>query len=557
LILVSFSGLAILTLLNNFTFWPIALVGAIIILMFFLTKIVDINNNNLVIPLAFFVLLVVFLVLGNFNIVNLDLPTEVSLSRGVSWNITQNSLKSSPIFGSGPATFYYNFSKFKGDIFNTSILWNSRFDSASGLFFEILSTVGVLGTLSLIIILLISLSIIFLALMKIKDKEIHSILLGLFASFVSIIIFILFFSLSNSLILLVILISILATTTAIIVYPEIFKSIKISFQSSSKYALVLAAVFLVISAGVIMLVTMGLKIYIADIYARQSLQVENLEKRTEKMLQAIKFFPYEDDYYIALAHNYIAIAGQEATSDRDQVKIENSINLAIDTVKQAIKIAPDKVTNNEVLALIYENSSFYKLDALELADNAYKKVLDLEPSNPIPYLRMAMIDIVRSDTKEDAEEKKYYINEAIKKYDEAITKKEDLSQAYYGKAVAYKKLGDDEGAIEQLEMAFVLNKNNVNYRFELGGLYFNRGLASSSDTKGIISRNDDLELAEQLFSTTYQLDNSHVDSLYNLALLYQKLGEKDNTRNVVQILLETLGSEANEQAIKDKFPELY
>jgi len=62
------------------------------------------------------------------------------------------------------------------------------------------------------------------------------------------------------------------------------------------------------------------------------------------------------------------------TRERYADKFATAVKEVVTNSKQAIKIAPDKVTNNEVLALIYENISFYNLDALELADNAYKKV---------------------------------------------------------------------------------------------------------------------------------------------------------------------------------------
>jgi len=581
MIMVSFAGLIILALLNGFVFWPVALVGVIIVLMFFLAKIINVSTNNLIIPLTFFILLVVLLVLGNFNIMDLNLPAEVSLSRGISWDIAKNSLKSNPIFGSGPATFYYDFSKFKGSDFNASILWNTRFNNASGLFFESLATVGTLGTLGLIIIFLISLSISFLALIKITNKEVHSILLGLFASFISVIIFATLFSLSNALILLGVLISTLAVAVAIIVYPERFQSLKLSFRSSPKYALALAAIFLTVSAGVVILFTMGLKMYIADTYARQSLLAESLEEKVDKLSRAVKLFPYEDGYYMTLANNYIAIANQEAVAGQDQAKIENNLSLAIETAKRAVRIAPTKAINIEALALIYENASFYTRGALEWADNLYNDVIALEPDNPVPHLRMALINMARSNAEEDATEKEYYINEAIKKYDEAISKKDDLSPAYYGKAVAYEKLGNNDEAIEQLKKAVILDRNNIDYRFELGRMYFNRGVTGSNLSQdatrelvegeegdelsvdvnqsagGTVSRNDDLRLAEQVFFSIYQLNPSHANALYSLGLLYQKIGERDNARNVIKVLLEILSDEGDKQTVKDQFPGLY
>ncbi|MDD5032323.1 MAG: tetratricopeptide repeat protein [Patescibacteria group bacterium] len=582
LILIILANLAVLALLNGFTFWPAALVGMVVILMFFLAKIIPISSNNLIIPLAVFFLLVIFLVLGNFNIKNLNLPAEVSLSRGVSWDIAKNSLKANPIFGSGPATFYYSFSKFKGIDFNASPLWNVRFNSGSGVIFELLANVGAAGTLAFVVVGLIALSICFLTLLKMTEKEVHPLILALFSSFIIIIIFALLFSLDNSLALWSILVSCLMVSSAVRLYPEKFKSLKLSFRSSPKYALALAAVFLSISAGVIILFTMGLKMYLADIYAKRSLAVEDVNVKITLLKKAVALFPFEDRYYVGLANNYMVLANQEVAGGKDQEKIENSLGQAIEMGKKAVQISSNKAVDNESLALIYENASFYTRGALEWAENLYNRVKELEPDNPTPFLRIALINMARSNAEEDKSEKEYYINEAIKKYDEAINKKSDFSAAYYGKAVAYEKLGNNNEAIEQLKKAVILVRDNVDYRFELGRLYFNRGvsqpnisqgatkeLISGEEEEGLsvesdqitgatISRNDDLNIAEQIFYSVYQLNPNHANALYSLALLYQKLGENDKARTAVTALLPIIADDKEAvQAVKQQFPGLY
>ena len=587
-ILVILANLAVLALLNGFTFWPAALVGIVVILMFFLAKIISVASHNLIIPLAVFLLLIIFLVLGNFNVMSLDLPAEVSLSRGASWDIAKNSLKANPIFGSGPATFYYSFSKFKGIDFNASPLWNARFNSGSGIIFELLAGVGAVGALVFIVVGLIALSICFLTLLKATDKEIHPIILALFSSFIIIIIFALLFSLNNSMILWSVLVSCLMVSSAIRLYPEKFKSLKLSFRSSPKYALALAAVFLCVSAGVIVLFTMGLKMYLADVYARKSLAIEDANGKIVELRKAVALFPFEDSYYVDLANNYMILANQEVGGGGDQAKIENNLSQAIEMGKKAVEISPSKAANNESLALIYENASFYTRGALEWAENLYNKVQELEPDNPVPSLRIALVNMARSNAEQDKTEKEYYINEAIKKYDEAIGKKIDLAPAYYGKAIAYEKLGNNDEAIEQLKKAVILVGNNIDYRFELGRLYFNRGVSppniSQSATKELteeemtsgkkediglsvesnqpagaaVSPNDDLAMAEQIFYSVYQLNPKHANALYSLALLYQKLGENDKAREAIGALLPIIAGDTQAvQAVKQQFPGLY
>ncbi len=350
--IVTLVGLIVLALLKGFTFWPAAIVGIVIVLMFFLSKIISITSNNLVIPLAVFLLLIILLVLGNFNILNLNLPAEVSLSRSASWDIAKSSLKVDPFLGSGPGTFFSSFSRYKSLNFNLSPLWNVRFDNASGMLNELLATVGVLGTIAVIVITLIALSISFLTLIKTNLKEVHSILLALFAGFVTVIIFSLLFALNNSLILIAFLVSVLATTAAMATYPEKFKTLKLSFRASPKYALALAAIFLGVSAGVVILFTMGLKMYLADIYARQSLLIPSISGKVEKLNKSIQITPYLDVYHLSLANHYMALANQEAIGAQNQTTIQNNLSLAIERGQRAVELAPNKVINNEALALI-------------------------------------------------------------------------------------------------------------------------------------------------------------------------------------------------------------
>ena len=585
--LFGLAAVVILALLNGFTFWPVAIVSIVIVLMFFMSKIIKITNNNLLIPLLAFLALIIFLVLGNFNILNLNLPAEVSLSRGASWDIAKASLQENPLFGSGPATFYYDFSKYKNINFNSSALWNIRFDSASGAFFELLANVGSLGALSFIILMLVAYSISFLTLIKTSNSETNSILLALFAAFVSAGLFAALFALNNSLILVFLLIVIFSVTASIVVYPEKFKSIKLSFRASPKYALALAAIFLGVSAGVVVMFTMGLKMYLADIYAKKSLLDSGLDAKISNLNKAISLAPYQDVYYLSLANNYMAQANQEAISNGSQQKIQDALSLAIDRGKRSVDIAPDKASNNESLALIYENASFYTRGALEWAETYYNKVAGLEPNNPTPALRIALINMARANVETDQKEKEYYINEAIKKYDESIAKKSDLAAAHYGKAIAYEKLNKLDDAIDNLKKANLVASDNMDYRFELGRLYFNRGVAqptispteskqiaendmapdgATGDTTGqdisvqpnqatgaTISRNSDLTAAEQIFLNILMVNPNHANSLYSLAVLYQKIGDKANTKAMVEKLLTILTDDATKAAVREQF----
>jgi len=580
--------LILLALLSGFTFWPVAIVGSVIVLMFFLSKIINIDNNNLLIPLGAFLILIIMLVLGNFNFVDLGLPSEVSLSRGASWDIAKSSIKENPIFGSGPGTFYYNFSKFKGEDFNASPLWSARFDSGSGILFEFLSTVGILGTLGVVVIVLIALSVVFLSLIKNEENETSSIILSLFAGFVSAIIFSVLFAQNNSLFLASFLISALAVAAGLIMYPEKLKSLKLSFRSSPKYALALAAIFLCVSAGVVIIITLGFKMYMADYYSKKALLDPSLDNKITNFSRAIALAPYQDSYYLSLANVYMAKANQAAQESKDQSIVGGNLSQSIEIGKKAVEIAPNKAINNESLALIYENASFYTRGALEWAENFYNKVIELEPSNPVPHLRLALVNMSRANAETDEKEQEFYVGEAIKNYDTALSKKGDLAAAYYGKSIALERLNNLTDAIDQLLKANLIAPDNLDYRFELGRMYFNKGVTqpnlaqnatkeiteseisgeegneegenisvTSSQSAGTtIGRNDDINASEQVFLSIVRDNANHANALYSLAVLYQKIGEKDNLKLAVDSLLNILPEDETKEAVKEQFKEV-
>jgi len=584
------AGLIILALLNGFTFWPVAIVGMVIVLMFFLAKIIKISTNNLLVPLGVFLALIILLVLGNFNIMNMNLPAEVSLSRAASWDITKASLKANPILGSGPSTFYYAFSKYKSINFNASPLWNVRFDSATGIIFGLLATVGILGAIAIVIQILITLSVSFLTLIKTKEKEINPILLGLFASFISLILFAFLFSGNNTMILFTVLIAVFAVAAALVMYPEKYKTIKLSFRASAKYALALAAIFLCVSAGVVVLFTIGLKMYIADVYAKQALNMPDLPAKIEKLNRAVALAPYQDGYYLNLANGYMIMANRSALRGQDQADVGTNLSLAIESGKKAVEIASNKAANNESLGLIYENASFYTRGALEWSEQLYNKVIKLDPQNPVPYMRLALVNMARSNAETDRTEQEFYISEAIKKYDEAIAKKGDLAAAYYGKAIASEKLGDTDNAIEELKRANLVARDNLDYRFELGRLFFNRGVVQpnltqtataqiaeeeltpegeegittpeaisvepTQPTGAVVAKNNDLAAAEQLFLSILMANSNHANARYSLAVLYQKTGEIENARIMASSLLDIISDEQTIKSVRQQFADI-
>jgi len=128
----------------------------------------------LVVPGILLLIAIFGATLGIPTIVKGDLPSEVSLGNKLSWEISRQTVWSgffNFLFGSGPETFNYDFSQYRPARFNNNILWNVRFEKANNAYLESLATTGILGILSLTVIVLVFIGSSSLILVKKERKR--------------------------------------------------------------------------------------------------------------------------------------------------------------------------------------------------------------------------------------------------------------------------------------------------------------------------------------------------------------------------------------------------
>lgn len=563
LLVLTILNLVILVIAKGFVFWPAVVTGAVIILMFFLAKIVETKNINLLLPFAVFILAIIFLVAGSFININLNLPAEISLNRSASWDIAKSSLKNDPLLGSGPATFNYSFSKYKGADFNRSPLWNVRLESASGIFFESLATIGLLGALALIYAFWKIFSLSFRSIMDSKEKNLRIILIALFSSAVSLFIISILVTLNSSILIIFVLLLILMSAATLLLNQEKIKTLKLSIKYSPKYALALAIIFLVMAAAILIIFSLGLRMALGEYYAGNSYAKTNIEDRINSLNKAIALAPYEDNYYLAQTNNYILMANKMYSDGKNKTDVANILDLAIQTGERAVALSPAKAVNYEVLAFAYENASSFIDGSLAEAEKLYKKESGLDSDNPFPFLRIGYLKMSNYFSEKDETKKQEYLDQALKKFDEAIAKKIDYDKAYYAKAAVYEQMNKLSQAIGEIEKAIASAQDNIDYQFELGRLYYNKGLAqapgggvNNANKEEIIKRNDDINRAQKIFESIIAANSDYANAHNSLVILYQKVGETDNAKKQLQTLLNLITDENQKEALKKQYPEL-
>jgi len=531
---------AVLLVIINFSFaWWLVIAGSALIIAFGVQKREVFDNRWLVLPM-FFLALALFFSLFSFQIPGVpSRPSEVYLTQKASFNVSKQVLKESPILGSGPGTFIYDFSKYKSVSFNQSPFWNMRFSQAGSKLLTILSTVGILGTLSFLSLIgfFIFYGIRFLFKRpdkdQIKGKETSkeslpeigeewsegffwSLGLGIFISFTMISLGYFFYSSNMSLdftyfLLIGAFISLLSPTRK-------------EFLLKSSSLITLAATFtvtLVFIFGLGILILEGQR-YVAEVnYTKgaRAWQQGRIADSLEHMTKTARIAPKVDLYWRELAQGYLQNVSEVAKDEnlsREEInqRIQIFINNAVNSAKVATDVNSQNVANWSVRGFIYQNLIGVVGGTKDWAVNAYEEALNLEPTNPY-FPTQAGISLLKENIflsqEEQAKEEKN-LSQAEEKFKKAIELKPDYAPAHFQLALVYQAQGKQLEAIEELEKAKSSAPNDVGLGFQLGLIYY---------------QNREYQKAQLEFERIVLLSPNYSNALYFLGLTYNQLGKKE------------------------------
>lgn len=528
-------NLFILAAVYNYTPWPALLIGMGFFLIFILSRIVTPSEKWTWLPMAVFVLMLAIVMIFSsgtqWNLTRVNLPVEVSPSYALSWEVVKESVKDNFILGSGPATYGYDFSLHHPREFNLNPLYNLRFYQGSGLIAEFLPTMGILGIAALLLLIVTCLGVGVHLLTR--DRERNKILsLGLASAGIILLVSAVTVRAEGFVLILGGLVGTLALAKLFDESERERKFINLSLKASPKFALTLAFIFMLVSAGVIYIFVQIGNIYRADLYAGSAAREAAIseEGSVAKMVDAVRLNNREGRYYSRLAQEYIVLVNNEAAKseeERDLNKISDYLNLSIVAATRARDLMPQDVLSVEVLAQVYENASFYVAGSLSLAEEQYKRAQELEPENPNFDVRLGQVKLAVAATKE-GEERNQLINEAKGLFESAIAKKSNLAEGHNQLALVEEALGNLDKAIDTMSRAVLLDQNNITYRFNLGRLYQARG------------NDEDNKIAEELFKSVLGVNDKEINTHFSLALLYEKTNRKSEAIDEYKTVLDLL-----------------
>ena len=568
--------IVLLVVINFLAAW-LSLGAAMVFLLgiAFWTRIFRKKVNVLMLPIVLLIISGIFIVnlpgrvdlLGDFNALNRDLPKELVLDGKTANTIVWQSLKEYPILGSGQGTFLANFARFKPVEFNESRFWNIRFDKGANYLMEMAGTMGILGILSYLTVVMMFLLIMFMSLWRLKKSEIAAsrtprndekgdklIILPFLLLWLVLFVSQFVYSQNTALLFYFWLFTALGIVSWQGVQDAPCRKTTFSFKKLPEVGLVINVVLLILAFAAVGLFYLGGRFYLAE--ARSVQAVADSQELISRGEEIVNLNRYRANYRQNLSQIYLISAWEEARKPEEERNIQLLQALAAGSIQQA-RVATDLSSNSvsawENLGAVYRDARGLIGGTLSFALEAYAKAVELEPSNPFFYRELCRLRLITEDEEEKTEEQ---WNETVGYCQKAVDLKSNYLDAHIQLALVYEQKGDLEKALEQMN-AIMAKLKGVSFQrgselagaateiyFQTGRLYFNLERADEA-----------IKMFEQAVIITPQYANAR----YALALSYQSVGRTDDAliqyklvdqlvpgNENVRALIEQLGGSAGE-----------
>ncbi len=560
-----FVNFAYLVLIDFWAAWVIVIIGTGIFLGFVIVeRFFRERGNWLTLPLLIVFLSLAFLGLDIHKFLSIRISQEVLLAFPTSLKTIVSAFFANPIFGSGPGSFWYDFSSYKGEEFLASSFWNLRFVKSHSAFLENISSLGVLGFLAMVAFF----GVFFLVSYYLLKKQRSDLLPNVSTSVVSGArynhYFLLFFIGASVWFLARILYEDSITLNfylwlfmALVVIewgqvkPGIIKIYRFDFKKFREFSVVFLSVFIVLILVILAFWWQSSKIYIAEIYYNKALNDSiTMEARIDYLTKAVKKFGFYDIYFMGLSRLYLSRVMEEANNSKSAdggQKLQNDVALAVNAAKRATEINPASVIVWENIGLIYRDLGSITGDAYVWAEDYFKKAILLEPVNPFLYVNLGRIQMILASAGDKINDEK--MDEAFVNLKKARSLKEEYLGVYLNEALALENQGKTEEAIASLEDYFRdflalgrgvwQNQSELaEFFFQLGRFYYNQ---------------DNLDKAVINFVQALNLSPFHANARYSLALILEKQNKIDEAIQQLEIVLKL---NPDNEALKNKIEEL-
>jgi tetratricopeptide (TPR) repeat protein len=471
-------------------------------------------SNKFVVTLTLFLFLTVLvLVIPISNFTGLMSTSELSLPNYFGWKITKASLAENFLLGSGPQNFVYSFYKYKPLEFNLTNFWQLSFEKNSNFWLEILSSLGTLGILLAIIIVIKYFYRLLLFLRKFEIVEgfaLEKFILTVIVSIIIIDFIILGFFWNFNFILVYLLFLFLALGVSLI-QPE--KLGNIFINKTIINLLVYFFLILILCLGYF-----GIKIILSDIYTTQALAKnyvisEDFNWGEKKFKMAISNNPLRPDYVLNFFNfqiNKLYFLQKNNQSEELDAALKEIINSS-DSIS---KIESKRVDYNLSLQQAYTTLKSLGLANFENQKIINERLLNLDPNNPELYIDRTLINFdnylqIKNgeiEVSDPASQMSTLLKEIKTDIGKSISLKNNYVLGYYNYGLYYQEIGEETAALENIAKAFALDPSQKLIALSLKTLYLNQ---------------DNTDKAIEVLTQYLNSNPQDTEMLLELALIYK------------------------------------
>jgi len=379
---------------------------------------------------------------NRFSFLDVNLVKPVSLNLPTSWTVVASTIRDYPIFGSGPASFLLDFTKYRPIQLNLTDAWNLRFVQSRSLYLDILATTGIAGLLAFLFIIFKYLQTFFSFVPTDKNQPIFPFKLGLAASIIALFTSFIFISWST--------VGLFSTALLLGLFFSLAKALGSTVSTETKIDAKNLVSFLLILALALLfgfwLIGRNLVSNLFYFNAQKAAIKNDVSSVRQNLSKALTYNPYEDVYWLDLAKvNFFStrqVLQKENLKEQEKKEALQTLDLAIRQAKKATQIAPSKVVNWEILGDIYGTFATQIQGAADSAISAYSNALLLDPPNPNLWLKIGNLLSLSGN-----------LDSVIDNFKQAVRLKPNLIEARIYLAQAFELKGDFTQAKTQYEVA--------------------------------------------------------------------------------------------------------
>ncbi len=413
---------------------------------------------------------------------------EARLPWQLTLDIAADTLKESPLFGSGPNRFVYQFLRYKPLEINPTAFWNSEFSTGFGTLPTFLITLGFIGAVLWIVFFIFIIRDGSRALKRASDPFRKFFISSSFFTALFLWVINLVYIPSHVIIFLTFLFTGLFIASLVdvgVVSEKEYGSME--GLKMRKYApTILTVAFIILAVWLGMYAKKALAVYFFQLGIKElntSPSPEGIDLAKTKFMKALSW-DSSDVYYQALsevniikinkliqeiqkkaAENTAANPGKEQQAPDPKVteQIMALVKEAVEYSNKAVTADPTNYYNYISQARISELAASMKIpNAYEGAKASYASAVSLNPYNPGIYLSLAKLEASQNKLPEAQE----YIGRSLQL-------KQNYIEAIFFLAQIQVNNGQIKEAITSVQVATQINPNDATLFFQLGILYYN------------------------------------------------------------------------------------